>query len=107
MKILHFADSHVGVELYGRPDPASGLNTRLIDFGRALDQIADAAINEKVDLVVFAGDAYRSREPNPTHQREFARRILRISRVRHTGVYACREPRHVDRGRPGDKRRHI
>ena len=72
MKVLHFADSHVGVELYGRPDPATGLNTRLIDFGRALDRVADAAINEKVDLVVFAGDAYRSREPNPTHQREFA-----------------------------------
>lgn len=80
LKVLHFADSHVGVELYGRPDPASGLNTRLIDFGRALDQIADAAVDEEVDLVVFAGDAYRSREPNPTHQREFARRILRISR---------------------------
>ena len=70
----------MGVELYGRPDPATGLNTRLIDFGRALDRVADAAINEKADLVVFAGDAYRSREPNPTHQREFARRILRISR---------------------------
>ncbi len=80
MKVLHFADSHVGVELYGRPDPVTGLNTRLIDFGRALDLVADAAISEKVDLVVFAGDAYRSREPNPTHQREFARRILRISR---------------------------
>ena len=79
LKILHFADSHVGVELYGRPDPATGLNTRLIDFSRALDRIADAATGEKVDLVVFAGDAYRSREPNPTHQREFASRILRIS----------------------------
>ncbi len=43
LKILHFADSHVGVELYGRPDPATGLNTRLIDFSRSLDQIADAA----------------------------------------------------------------
>ncbi len=79
MKILHFADSHLGVEIFGRPDPATGLSTRLLDFTRALDLIADVALNERVDLVVFAGDAYRSREPNPTHQREFARRILRIT----------------------------
>ena len=34
VKILHFADLHLGVENYGRPDPATGLHTRLLDFLR-------------------------------------------------------------------------
>ena len=38
----------------------------------------DYAVAQRVDLVVFAGDAYKTRDPSPTHQREFARRIRRL-----------------------------
>jgi len=79
LKILHFADLHLGVETYGRLDPATGLSTRLLDFLNALDQVVDYAIENRVDLVLFCGDAYRSREPTQTHQREFAKRINRLS----------------------------
>ncbi len=79
MKILHFADLHLGVENYGRIDPATGLSTRLLDILTALDQLVDYAISNKIDLVLFCGDAYKSREPSQTHQREFARRISRLS----------------------------
>ncbi len=79
MKILHFADLHLGVETYGRLDPATGLSSRLLDFLSALDRVVDFAIENKVDLVLFCGDAYRSREPTQTHQREFAKRINRLS----------------------------
>ena len=78
MKVLHFADLHLGVETYGHLDQ-DGLSTRLKDFLFALDQVVDFAIDNKVDLVLFCGDAYRSREPTQTHQREFARRINRLS----------------------------
>ncbi len=78
MKILHFADLHIGVENYGRTDPATGLSTRLLDFLAAFDELVQCAIDEQVDLVLFAGDAYKSREPSQTHQREFARRIRRL-----------------------------
>jgi len=78
MRILHFADLHLGVETYGRPDPATGLSTRLLDFLRALDELVDYAVEERVDLVLFCGDAYKSREPSQTHQREFARGIRRL-----------------------------
>lgn len=78
MRILHFADLHLGVETYGRTDPATGLNTRLLDFLRALDQLVDYAVATEIDLVLFAGDAYKSRTPSPTHQREFATRIRRL-----------------------------
>ena len=79
MKILHFADLHLGVESYGRLDPATGLSSRLLDFLKALDQLVDYALENKVDLVLFCGDAYKSREPTQTQQREFAKRISRLS----------------------------
>jgi len=79
LKILHFADLHLGVETYGRLDPVTGLSSRLLDFLNVLDQVVDFAIENKVDLVLFCGDAYRSREPTQTHQREFAKRINRLS----------------------------
>ena len=79
MKILHFADLHLGVESYGRIDPATGLSSRFLDFQFALDQVVDYALENRVDLVLFCGDAYKSREPSQTQQREFARRINRLS----------------------------
>jgi len=79
MKIIHFADLHLGVESYGRINPDSGLSTRLEDFLQALDQVVDYALENRVDLVLFCGDAYKSREPNQTQQREFARRINRFA----------------------------
>ena len=79
IRILHIADVHLGVESYGRVDPATGLNTRLSDFTSCLDEAVSHAINEGVDIVVFAGDAYRSRDPSQTHQREFAKRVKRLA----------------------------
>ena len=79
VKILHFADLHLGVENYGRLDPSTGLSSRLLDFLSALDQLVDYAIDNKIDLVLFCGDAYRSREPTQTQQREFARRVNRLA----------------------------
>lgn len=80
MKFIHAADIHIGMENYGRIDPETGLSTRLGDFLKAFDKIVDYAIHEKVDLFLFAGDAYKHREPTPTHQREFAKRILKLTR---------------------------
>lgn len=79
MRILHFADLHIGVENYGRIDPNTGLSSRLGDFLRAYDELVDYAIDTDVDLVLFCGDAYKSRDPSQTHQREFASRIARLS----------------------------
>jgi exonuclease SbcD len=79
IKLLHFADLHLGVENYGRIDPATGLSTRLMDFLRVYDQVVDYALENDIGLVVFSGDAYKTRDPNPTYQREFARRIQRLS----------------------------
>ena len=79
MKIIHFADLHLGVETYGHINPESDLSSRLEDFLQALDRLVDCALAEKVDLVLFCGDAYKTREPSQTQQREFAKRIKRLS----------------------------
>ncbi len=79
IKLLHFADAHIDLARQGRRDPKTGLPVRVLDFLRALDRIVDAAISEKVDLVIFAGDAYRDRTPAPTYQREWGKRMMRLS----------------------------
>ncbi len=98
MRILHLSDVHIGVENYGRPATQAeldalpshfapgvdreqyvGASTRLLDFLCTLDEAVACALDRRVDLVLFAGDAYKSRDPTQTHQREFARRIARLS----------------------------
>ena len=81
MRILHFSDLHIGVENYGRTDPKTGLSTRLGDFLDSLEQVVEFALNEGVDLVLLAGDAYKGRDPTQTHQREFAKRLNRLSQA--------------------------
>lgn len=81
IRLLHFADFHLGMETYGRIDPETGLSSRVMDFLSALDRLVDYALSEDIHLVVFAGDAYKNRDPNPTYEREFATRILRMSRA--------------------------
>jgi DNA repair protein SbcD/Mre11 len=79
IRLLHTADVHIGMENYGRVDPATGIDARVMDFLRRLSDLADYAIDEGVDVFIFAGDAYKTRDPNPTYQREFSRRIKRIA----------------------------
>lgn len=79
IRILHFADLHLGVENYGRTDPETGLSSRVRDFLDRLDEVVAFALKERVDLVAFAGDAFRDRHPDPTYQRDFARRIARLA----------------------------
>ncbi|MDD5604891.1 MAG: exonuclease SbcCD subunit D [Dehalococcoidales bacterium] len=84
LKLIHFADLHLGVETYGRVDPETGFSSRMMDVLSALDSLVDFAIENGVDLVLFCGDAYKDRSPNPTQQREFAKRIKRLSEAKIT-----------------------
>jgi exonuclease SbcD len=81
LTLLHFADAHIDMANYGRHDAESGLPLRVLDFLKSMDAIVDTAVNEKVNLVIFAGDAYKDRSPAPTFQREWQRRIARLARA--------------------------
>jgi exonuclease SbcD len=80
-KILHFADAHIDIANYGRRNPETGLPLRVLDFLASLDEIINTAIKEEVDCVLFAGDAYKDRNPAPTFQREWGSRIMRLSQA--------------------------
>lgn len=63
------------MENYGRTDPTTGLSSRVMDFVHRMDEMVDFARGKEIDLAIFAGDAFKTRNPNPTYQREFAHRI--------------------------------
>jgi exonuclease SbcD len=79
IRLLHFADLHVGMENYGRLDPATGTSSRVRDFLDRLDEVIDYALKHDADLAIFSGDAFKNRDPEPTQQREFARRMKRLA----------------------------
>ena len=81
IKLLHFADAHIDIANYGRHDAETALPIRVVDFLQSLDQIVDTAVAQPVDLVIFAGDAYKDRNPQPTFQREWGQRIMRLSQA--------------------------
>lgn len=81
MKLLHTADLHIGMTNYSRFDPETGLETRLLDFLNTLDFMIDYAIREEADAFIFAGDAYKTRDPSPTQQRGFGERIKKIAKA--------------------------
>ncbi|MCB8965599.1 MAG: exonuclease SbcCD subunit D [Ardenticatenaceae bacterium] len=81
IRLLHFADAHIDIANYGRHDPQTALPVRVMDFLQSLDQIIDRALSEPVDLVIFAGDAYKDRNPHPTFQREWGLRMMKLSQA--------------------------
>lgn len=81
LRVLHFADAHIDIANYGRHDSETALPIRVMDFLASLDQIVETAVSEPVDLVIFAGDAYKDRNPQPTFQREWGKRMMRLSQA--------------------------
>ena len=79
IRLAHFADIHIGTENYGQLDPTTGVNERVLDFLLRFDELIDYSLKQDVDLVVFAGDAFKTRNPTPTYQRAFARRVKRLA----------------------------
>ncbi len=80
IKILHLADIHMGSSFsHGNVNPETGINTRLEDFVKTLSICIDRAINEPVDLVLFAGDAFPDATPPPYVQEAFASEFRRLA----------------------------
>lgn len=78
IRVIHTADLHIGMENYGRWNPKTGLHARLEDYLASLDQIVGHALARQADVFLVAGDIYKTKDPTPTHQREFARRMQRL-----------------------------
>jgi exonuclease SbcD len=72
VRFLHTADWHIGKPLRGR--------NRMDEYERALGQVADIALQAKVDAVLVAGDVFDSPAPPPEAEKlvyDFLARIIR------------------------------
>jgi len=79
MRILHVADTHLGHRRWNLPE-------REKDLYDVFDEVADIAIEEKVDLVLHAGDMFDKSDPPPqTYIRTYE--ILKKLRDKNIGFY--------------------
>ncbi|HEY7686692.1 MAG TPA: metallophosphoesterase, partial [Gemmatimonadales bacterium] len=65
MKLAHLADLHLGFRQFDRQTP-KGANQREADVAMAFSRAVDDLLEQRPDLVVFAGDIFHSVRPtNP------------------------------------------
>ena len=81
IRLLHFADLHLGLERFGARMGAAGLSARAQDTLRSLDELIADARAQPPDLILFGGDAFKSPQPEPTLQRAFAERVLALAKI--------------------------
>jgi len=78
MKLVCFADFHLGISTYGRTDSVTNLNTRVLKALKSLDEMIEYTIKNKIKVVVFAGDAYKNSSVLPNIQAEFNKRMRKL-----------------------------
>ncbi|PWT99636.1 MAG: exonuclease sbcCD subunit D [Candidatus Melainabacteria bacterium] len=80
INLIHISDIHFGSgESHGSLNPQTGLNIRFEDFVEALRKAVQYAIDEKIDVFLFSGDAYKNASPEPIYQKMFAQELKRLS----------------------------
>jgi exonuclease SbcD len=70
MRFLHTGDWHVGKAIRGR--------SRMEEFERALEQVVEIAVDQRVDAVLHAGDLYEHRSAAPDADRLVFETLLRL-----------------------------
>jgi len=76
MRILHVADTHLGLRQYG-------LDERRRDFADAFAQVVSIAVETQVDAVVHAGDLFNDRFPS---MEELTGVVRGLSQLRAAGI---------------------
>lgn len=71
LRIAHVADLHIGSSYAHGDEDRGGVNSRLVDFRDAWVRSCEQMVEESVDLVLFAGDAFRDCKPTPTEEAAF------------------------------------
>lgn len=85
MKVAVIGDNHFGAGFnFGKPDLETGINSRLIDYEKTLENIITDIINAKIELVIFLGDIFETRHPTSQQMVSFYRQIIRLSTAKIT-----------------------
>lgn len=103
IKVAHIADIHLGLEV-GPIDPETRMNGKVLDTLDTLDAVIDFCEDNDADLIVIAGDIYHKPNPDPTYQREFSTRLMRMSTIAPTVITIGNHemPGSMDRASPVD-----
>jgi len=78
IRFIHTADTHFGMENYGKIDTKTGIHSRLLDFEKALNFCIETALEKEVDFFLFCGDAYKTTNPTPTQQKLLVNCFLKL-----------------------------
>ncbi|MEX0755729.1 MAG: exonuclease SbcCD subunit D [Actinomycetota bacterium] len=81
MKILHVADLHLGMATHSRPDPVTGLPSRLLDVARCWRRACEIAAERCVDAVIVAGDIFHGPNPDAAALNLFAEGLRELAGI--------------------------
>lgn len=80
MKVVIIGDIHLGAGYsFGKPDPETGINSRLLDYENTLSNIITDTINKKFELCIMLGDVFETRNPSPQQIVIFYKQLKRLS----------------------------
>lgn len=80
MKAAIIGDIHFGAGFsFGKPDPITGINSRLLDYETTLSNIITYILSKKIELCVMLGDIFETRNPTPQQMVIFYRQLKRLS----------------------------
>ncbi len=80
VRLFHFSDTHLGHQQYPRTAP-SGLNQREEDLIAAFHRVIEAAVAERPDLVIHAGDLFDGVRPTNRALAVALEGFLRLSKA--------------------------
>ena len=63
VRLLQSCVLHLGADSYGRFEPESSLSSTMRDYISSLECVVDHALDNDVQLVLFAGDAHKTCDP--------------------------------------------
>jgi DNA repair exonuclease SbcCD nuclease subunit len=83
MKLVHIADTHLGLAQFSRLDPDSGMNLREKQIYDNFLAAIDVIIREKPDVLVHAGDLFDTVKPKT---RAYTTVLDALTRLRDAGI---------------------
>lgn len=81
MRIIHFADTHLGFAEYTKIDPETGINLREADTYRAFSKVVDYIRKNSPDIVLHSGDLFETSRPSNRAINFALKEIAKISQM--------------------------
>jgi exonuclease SbcD len=81
MRIVHFADTHLGFSDFAKIDPELGINLREADVYRAFSQVVEYIRKNPPNIVIHSGDLFETSRPSNRAINFALKEIAKISQM--------------------------